>query len=162
MGHRQRGFTYLGVLILLAVISVGIAATAELWATAQQRERETQLLFVGHQFRAAIGRYYEQSPAGARRYPTRLEDLLKDPRHPNIRRHLRQIYLDPITGSRDWGLVKNAAGEVIGVKSLSEAEPLKKAHFALADAGFEGRKKYSDWQFVHQPAQTAAASGRRR
>lgn len=147
----QRGFTYIAVLIFVAIMSVGMAATAELWHTAMKRENEAQLLFAGDQFRNAIMMYYLQAPGPAGRFPARLEDLLKDPRYPATRRYLRKIYTDPMTNSAKWGLLKDASGDILGVYSLSADEPLKKANFSLADQPFEGKTKYSDWVFTLPP-----------
>ena len=72
-------------------------------------------------------------------------------------RHLRRLYPDPITGKEEWGFVKSADGGFAGVYSLSEAAPLKSAGFAVRDAAFEGKTKYSDWQFVFGPGQPATA-----
>jgi type II secretory pathway pseudopilin PulG len=154
--RRAGGFTYIGVLVIVAIMGVLLATVGEIWHTTRKREKEEELLFVGDQFRRAIGSFYERSPAQARRYPKSLEELLKDPRFPGTRRHLRKIYADPITGGTTWGLVKGPGGEIIGVHSLSEEEPLKKANFSLADAGSEGKKKYSEWIFFHAPGHHAA------
>jgi type II secretory pathway pseudopilin PulG len=144
----MQGFTYLGVLILVAVMGVALAAAGEIWHTASQREKEQQLLFVGDQFRRAIGRFEAHTPGQARRHPLSLDELLKDPRYPETRRYLRRIYLDPMTGKAEWGLITGPDGEIFGVHSLSEAEPIKKARFRLADKAFEGKLKYSDWVFM--------------
>ena len=48
--------------------------------------------------------------------------------------------------------VKSADGGFTGVHSLSENMPLKTAGFAVRDAAFEGKTKYSDWQFAFAPA----------
>lgn len=147
----QRGFTYIAVLIFVAIMSVGMAATAEVWHTEMQRDNEAQLLFAGDQFRNAIMMYYLHAPGAAGRFPGRLEDLLKDPRYPATRRYLRKIYTDPMTNSAKWGLLKGANGEILGVYSLSADEPLKKANFSIADQAFEGKTKYSDWVFTLPP-----------
>jgi len=69
-----------------------LAATArDVWQTTHQRDQEAELLFVGNQFRLAIGRYFEQ-PSQKAGFPKMLKDLLKDPRRPNTRRFLREIY----------------------------------------------------------------------
>lgn len=146
--HRTRGFGYIGVLILVAMMGIGLAAAGEVWRTVQQREKEEELLFVGGQYRRAIAQFYANSPGKARRYPLHLDELLQDPRHPGIRRYLRKIYPDPITGKAEWGLVTGPAGEIFGVYSLSQDEPLKKVGFRLADKQFEGSLKYSDWVFM--------------
>lgn len=148
--RRDRGFTYVGVLVLVAVMGIGLAASGQIWHTAQQRERERELLFIGQQFRLALDRYARHTPGQARRAPLRLEELLQDPRHPGIHRYLRKIYVDPMTGSAQWGLVTGPGGEIYGVHSLSGEEPLKKSNFALADRNFEGAMKYSDWVFMQR------------
>lgn len=144
----QRGFSYIGLLIGVAIMGVMLSAIGEAWQITRQREKEDELLYVGDQFRIAIGNYYQQTPGRAKQLPASLQDLLKDPRYPNTRRYLRKIYVDPMTGNADWGLIKAANGAIFGVFSRSEAEPLKKARFPLAYQYFEGRKKYSEWQFL--------------
>ncbi len=93
--HSETGFTYLGILIAMALFGVALAATGELWRTAAQREREQELLFVGNQFRNAFSTYYGFTPAGKPRYPRALEDLVEDNRFPVPRRHLRRVYAIP-------------------------------------------------------------------
>jgi hypothetical protein len=52
--------------------------------------------------------------------------------------------------------VKSADGGFAGVHSLSEEAPLKTSGFGVRDAAFEGKTKYSEWQFAFAPAQAAA------
>ena len=146
---RERGFTYLGLLIAMAIIGVNLAAAGMLWHTAQQRERERELLYVGDQIRLAIGHYY--NTGGARQFPQSLDDLLRDSRQPGTVRYLRKLYHDPVTGTTEWGLIKDNSDRVMGVFSLSEQRPIKQANFNLADRAFEAKEKYSDWTFVYQP-----------
>lgn len=138
------GFTYLTTLIFLAMMAASATVVSAFWHTVQQREKEQELLFVGDEIRRAIMQYNAAAPG----FPRRLDDLLKDPRFPGVRRYLRRIYPDPITGRAEWGLLKSTGEVIIGVHSLSEAEPLKKKGFAAVDRGFEGRKKYSEWIFA--------------
>lgn len=145
---RMRGFGYIGLLILVAMMSAALAGAGEVWHTAQQREKERELLFAGGQFRRAIAQYYANTPGKARRYPLHLEELLRDPRHPGVMRHLRKIYLDPMTGKAEWGLVTGPGGEIYGVYSRSQDAPLKQAGFRLAEKDFEGKTKYSEWVFM--------------
>ena len=145
MVERSRGFTYLTALFMVAILAGGLALVGEMWHTSAQREKEAELLFIGHEYRKAIGRYYL---AGANRYPPSLEDLVKDPRQPGTARYLRRLYPDPISG-KEWGLIKAPDGGIWGVYSLSEAAPLKTGGFKLRDAGFERAQRYSDWRFVH-------------
>ena len=148
---RERGFTYIGVMVLVVLMGIALAAAGQVWHTFQQREKEQELLFVGHQFRLALKRYADHTPGKTRRAPLQLEELLQDPRHPSIQRYLRKIYPDPLTGKPEWGLITGPGGEIYGVHSLSDGEPLKKGHFELADRSFEGSMKYSDWVFMHSP-----------
>ncbi len=151
------GFTYLGVLFLVALVGAGLVSVAEVWHTLAQHDKETELLFIGNQFRSAIERYYGASP-GAAQYPKSLEDLLEDKRFPNVRRHLRRIYVDPMTGKSEWGLTQLEGVGIVGVHSLSDAVPLKQANFAARDAAFVGAKTYRDWVFAFQPAAPGASS----
>jgi type II secretory pathway pseudopilin PulG len=147
--RQESGFTYVTVLFLVAMMSTGLALIGEVWETGSAREKEAELLHIGNEYRKAIERYYLSGP---KQYPKDLAHLVKDPRQPGTVRHLRRLYPDPITGKDEWGLVKSADGGFAGVHSLSEAPPLKVAGFAVRDASFEGKSKYSDWQFVFAPA----------
>jgi len=128
-------------------MGIWLTVVSQVWQTTQQREKEDELLFVGDQMRRALTAY-AATAGGGQRYPQRLEDLLKDPRFPAPRRYLRKIYVDPITGRAEWGLLKGPGDVIMGVYSLSEEEPLKKSEFRLADRAFEGKTKYSEWVFV--------------
>jgi type II secretory pathway pseudopilin PulG len=151
---RQRGFTYLAALFMVAILSGGLALAGEVWDTSARREKEAELLFVGNQYRSAIQRYFLSGPQ--RQYPRALEDLLKDARRPGTERYLRRLYPDPITG-KEWVLVKAPDGGILGVHSASQESPLKVAGFRPRDATFESAKAYSDWKFVAAlPAPTAA------
>lgn len=145
----QRGFTYIGLLLVVAIMGVTLAAAGELWSTASKREKEAQLLFAGDEFRRAIGSYYESSP-GVKQFPQQLEDLLEDRRFPMVRRHLRKVYVDPITNATSWGLVKQG-DRILGVHSVSTDKPLKIANFKREDEGFSDSRTYADWRFVYQP-----------
>lgn len=62
--------------------------------------------------------------------------MLLDKRYPTPRRHLRRLFVDPITGKTDWGLVNAPEGGIMGVYSLSEREPMKRANFEPEDGDF--------------------------
>ena len=156
--RASRGFTYLAVLFVVAILGGGLALAGEVWQTSATREKEAELLFVGNQYRGAIERYYLSGPQ--RQYPRELEDLLKDARMPGTRRYLRRLYADPMSGKAEWGLVKAPDGGIMGVYSLSEEATFKRAGFRRRDATFAGALKYSDWKFVvAAPVQPAAKPG---
>jgi type II secretory pathway pseudopilin PulG len=157
VSRGQRGFTYLTVLFIVAILGGGLALVGQMWETVAKREKEAELLFIGHQYRKAIERYFLSGPQ--RQYPRTLEDLMKDPRRPGTERYLRKLYPDPVTGAAEWGLVKAPDGGILGVHSLSTGKPLKLAGFKLRDAGFERAQTYADWKFIHTaPAMAAQPS----
>ena len=149
------GFTYIALLFAIAIMGAVLAASGMVWHQGRQREKEQELLFVGGQFRQAIGLYYEHTPGAVKRYPQRLEDLLADPRQIGVQRYLRKIYRDPMTAEIAWGLVHAPEGGIMGVYSLSQEEPIKTGGFNRADSAFEGVGKYVDWRFISKPAEPA-------
>ena len=152
------GFTYIGLLFFVALMGAALVGVSQVWHIQVQRDKEAELLFVGDQFRRAISLYYERAPGGARLYPRRMEDLLQDPRYPNVQRHLRKLYIDPMTGKAEWGLVKAPDGSIIGVFSLSDETPLKTAGFTGPNAGFADAVSYREWKFAYLPADAGGAA----
>jgi len=158
VGFRQVGFTYLTVMFIIAILLGGLAIVGETWETSARREKEAELLFIGNQYRRAIGLYYLATPGPNKMYPRQIEDLLKDPRQPGTMRHLRKLFPDPMTG-KEFVVIKGADGGVQGVASSSELAPLKVANFRVRDAIFEGAQKYSEWKFIHTPPPAVVAPG---
>jgi len=153
---RSSGFTYVVALIAVALIGLGLSAGAGMWQTASQREKERELLFAGDQIRTAIGAYYAATPGGVRQYPRTLEQLLRDERYPVTVRHLRRIYLDPMTGRADWDLIRRPDGSLVGVASRSTARPFKTDNFQNPlDRSFRSSKTLADWKFIHVETTTA-------
>jgi type II secretory pathway pseudopilin PulG len=157
--RKQNGFTYLLVLILVALLGVGMALSSDVWITNKQRQREIDLLFAGDAFRVAIANYYKNTPGNVKRYPVKLDDLIKDPRFPDTRRYLRQLYTDPFNNSAEWALIQAPQGGIMGIASTSQLAPLKLANFPGADQVFEDQAKrlkekmrYRDWEFIYDPA----------
>lgn len=147
-GRSERGFTYLTALFLVAALGAGLAVTGEIWSQARQREKEAELIWIGNQFKQAIGLYYQRSPGAVKRYPEKLEDLLEDKRYLTTQRYLRRIYSDPITGRPLWGLVAAPGGGIVGIYSLSEAKPIRSGAVA-------GAASYREWRFEYAPPSTA-------
>ena len=153
------GFTFLGLLVIIVIIGVGLREVSEIWSTTRQREKEQELLFIGNQFRQAIGQYIQSNPQGKQIqvYPMSLDDMLLDHRYPSTQRYLRKIYTDPMTGKDEWGLSKNPNGSIYGVYSLSDQAPIKKDNFDVADTNFKGAEKYSSWIFAFRPQLSASS-----
>jgi type II secretory pathway pseudopilin PulG len=119
--RTQRGFTYLGVLLAIALLGIGLVAASEVWMTTAKRQRIEQLDWVGQQYVQAIGSYYESSPGSVKTFPKSLEDLLEDRRVSFVRRHLRQLYVNPLTGKLDWELIEAPAASIRGVRAKEDA-----------------------------------------
>lgn len=154
-GSFSPGFTYMAVMILVAVTGIALAGASQYWSTIVQREREAELLYRGDQIRKAIASYCAANPSGgAPEYPRQMGDLLKDPRYPGLRRHLRQAYTDPMNPGKDWGWIRDGTGRLKGVFSQSPLIPLKKAGFDRDYREFGKAKTYADWRFVFNLGQS--------
>jgi type II secretory pathway pseudopilin PulG len=152
---RCGGFTYIGVLFAIALAGIALALAAQVWRTNSQRAKEAQLLFIGGQYMQAIERYHRQSSGGVRQYPKNLDDLLLDRRYPDVRRYIRQLYPDPMTGKADWILVRATDGGITGVYSRSTEKPLLMAAM-VNGVVIGGGDKYSDWHFVYDASAGSA------
>jgi type II secretory pathway pseudopilin PulG len=165
------GYTYIAVLMMLAVIALASALTLEVADTNARRSGEAELVSMGHEFERAFASYYRQSPAGSRPYPERLEDLARDPRMAGVRRHLRKVYPDPLTGEA-WGTVPAPGGGIMAVYSTAKGQPLRESAGVLSvmpaasvpiglvaatEAGTAGpatarAQSYAEWKFGYDPA----------
>lgn len=146
---RQRGFTYLGLIILVAILGLVGAAGLKMGSLLQRQAAEQELLDIGAQFSDALYSYAAATPPGQPQQPPDLAALLRDPRFPQVRRHLRKLFVDPVTGRAEWGLLyQPGSNGIIGVHSLSQAAPLKVGNFEARFAGFEGRARLSEWHFM--------------
>ncbi len=145
--NYNSGFTYIGLLLFIAITGIGLSVAGMSSQYQVRTEKEKQLLFVGAEFKNAINSYYASTPDAAKVYPANLNDLLLDKRMPIIKRHLRKIYLDPMTGKADWGLVTQQ-GRIVGIYSQSTLTPFKKKGANSAEANLAGAKSYKDWLFV--------------
>ena len=155
----QQGFGLLLVLFAIAALGLLLAGTGQVWHTTVQREKEAELLFIGNQFRQAIGSYYRQTPGAEKQLPSRLEDLLEDTRFPVPRRHLRRLYRDPMTGGFEWGLVK-VGDRISGVHSLSSSSTIRSV-FQARDSALQDTARHDQWIFSFDMATPpqAPASG---
>jgi hypothetical protein len=87
-----------------------------------------------------------------------LEKLLLDDRFPTVKRHLRKIFFDPMTGTREWGLIRQPGVGIVGIHSLSAQAPFKRANFHERYASFGEAKNYRDWQFTYSPGEAGPSS----
>ena len=151
--NNQHGAILLMVLVSVALLGLMAGIAGSSWQTIIQRAKEADLLWKGNQIRRAIGSYYETSHAGnaaPKSFPSEIDFLIKDPRFLETKRHLRHLYPDPMTG-KDWEIIKDPSGRVMGVRSRSEKEPFKQDNFIEENQSFATQQSYHDWQFVYQP-----------
>lgn len=151
----SEGFTYIGALILVVVVGIGLSTAGSFWSTVVKREREQELLFAGDQIRRAIDSYYKSTPGGRLfEYPRTLQDLLKDPRHPSTKRHLRRLYKNPMSKEGKWAFVYDSKMAIKGVFANSREAPLKKSRFPKGYEGFEKGSAYLEWKFTQDAVST--------
>lgn len=150
---------YVALLLALAAVGGLSAVGLKVAQTIQARQAEAELLAIGLEFRNALQSYAEATPNGLPLTPASLDELLRDNRYPAIKRHLRRIYHDPMTGKADWGLIRGVDRRIVGIHSLSRATPFKRTGFAPGLEGLSGKERYSDWVFgIITPTQDAAQS----
>jgi type II secretory pathway pseudopilin PulG len=154
---RPSGLVLLALLIMLILIGVGALGAAEVWSTTLKRERETELLFIGNQYRRAIQEYWKMSP-GRRAYPPSVDVLLTDNRFPNPVHHLRRVYRDPMTATGEFEPIVQA-NALVGVHSVSTDAPIKHAGFPTWFQQFENAESYSQWHFMFLPPGAQLAPG---
>ena len=149
-GRKGGGFAYLLFLVVLLVFTLLGTAAISVGATLARRSAEEQLLAIGGEMQNALVSY--RAAGGAQGGgPKSLQDLLKDQRFPGIRRHLRKIYADPLTGKTGWGVLRAADGTIAAVYSLAEGQPIKQTNFGPNQYHFAQARSYSMWTFGPPP-----------
>lgn len=148
---KASGFAY--VLLLITVATIGLLSASSLSVGGQitRRDAERELLAIGNEFEQAL-RSYSGGSGGLGNSafgvgPRNLQDLIKDPRFPGVRRHLRQIYADPLTGKPEWGLVIEPGGSIVGVYSQADGIPIQRTGFEASKITFENAESYAAWKF---------------
>ncbi len=148
---NQRGGVLVLLLVLVSLLGIGLLVAGQSWKDQAQREREIELLWRGEQYRLAIQSYYQQQAAGVQgQFPASLEELIEDRRGPQVRKHIRQLFPDPMT-QQPFAPVKGPDGRVRGVRSDSLLKPFKTDGFTEHQQGFELASSYSEWAFVYRP-----------
>ena len=96
-GKLSSGFTLVGVVVAIAVLTILIAAVAPTIATIVQRDKEMELIFRGKQYARAILAFQRRFG----RYPNKLEEL--DKIKP---RSIRQLWKEPMCNCDDgWTVI---------------------------------------------------------
>ncbi len=157
---RQGGFTYIAVLLAMLLLALATQAVMTYVSQQAQREREAELLRIGRAYVQAIAAFHDATPGSVKRWPRQLDDLIEDRRLVSTRRYLRELYADPVTRLPNWELVKAPDGGIAGIRSRSDAQPLRSAAIDLDVITLSPASRYSDWQFVYQPPPTGASTGK--
>lgn len=147
--RSEAGFTYIAALVMVVVTGIMLGAIGQSVSVIMQREREKELIFRGLQYRDAIERWSKKG------IPLKdLKDLVEPTVSSNVDRSkdrlLRKLYTDPITGG-EWKTLPNPPDPIQGiwgVASTSGKEPFKQGNFPEVIKNFEGKKKYSEWEFI--------------
>jgi len=154
LARSETGFTYIAALVLVVVMGIMLGAIGQSVKVIMKREREKELIFRGLQYRDAIERWND--PKLKRGQLKNLKDLVELTVSSNVSaskdRLLRKLYTDPITGG-EWKTLPNPPDPVqgiYGVASTSSEEPFKQGNFPEVIKNFEGKKKYSDWEFIYR------------
>jgi len=115
--HQDQGFIYLGLLVAITVLGIGLAIAAPIWQRIADRQRLQELDWIGSEFVRAIASYYEGTPGVVvKTYPPSLQSLVQDDRFTVVRRHLRRIYNNPFSGVADWEILLATQGGIRGIR----------------------------------------------
>lgn len=126
--QRQHGFTYLGLLVAIALLGIGLSVASEVWVKISDRQRRMQMEWIGEQYRNAIASFYYTG--SIRTYPKTLDDLTLDKRFPRQQHHLRELYSNPYSSDSPWKTVPAPGGGIRGVfAEITEEQRTKKYEF---------------------------------
>ncbi len=97
-GNRDadRGYTMVGVVIFIAILTIVIAAVGPSISAIMKRDREEELLFRGKQYARAIALFQRRYG----RYPTSLKEMYASRPHT-----LRKLWKEPMCNCSDWKLL---------------------------------------------------------
>lgn len=112
-----RGFTYVGVLLGVALVGLALGGAAQLASKQVERQRAAQADWAFRQYRAALLSYHKAAPGAERKMPPALDDLLTDRRYLGIVRHLRRLYEVPCQDGRQAVLTYASRGSVAELRA---------------------------------------------
>jgi general secretion pathway protein G len=126
---RHLGFTLIELLIVMSIIVVLVSIALPLYQRSILRAKESVLHSNLMTLRTVIDEYtYDKQKA-----PQALQDLVQEG-------YLRQVPIDPMTGSTNWRTVMEDAGQ-----SVSQTEPgIYDIHSGSDKMSLDGTP-YSDW-----------------
>ena len=93
----EQGYLLMGLLFLTALLLIGLALAAPEVAKDIQRQKEAETIHRANQYKRAIQLYYRKNG----NYPMSMDQL----KETNQIKFLRQEYIDPMTGKKDWKIL---------------------------------------------------------
>ena len=129
MNRRRLGFTLVELMIVMAIIAVLMSVAIPIYSRSIVRAKESVLKNNLFTMRTVIDEYtYDKQKA-----PQTLNDLVSDG-------YMRQIPVDPITGSADWRIIMEDASNTV-----NQSEPgIFDVRSASDKTSLEGTL-YSEW-----------------
>ena len=105
---RQMGFTYIAVLLAVALVALGLSSVARVWSQVAERQRQADWAWMERQYAKAIDSYLRSSPGSVAEFPKSVDELLLDSRHLGTKRHLRKAYQPVCRGGEPPSSTPNA------------------------------------------------------
>jgi type II secretory pathway pseudopilin PulG len=151
--RSEAGYTLIGLMLMVAVSSILMAAYGPTWHYLVTRDKEEELIFRGESYKTAIERYQK-----------RFNKLPSEPKELTKYNFIRKLYLDPMTDfefelilqgpegkKRESELTaaqrKTVRGEapgtssygIVGVVSMSDK---------VAIRPWNEKERYNEWEFI--------------
>ena len=143
---RETGFTFVELLVVTALVGILASAVMPLAHVAMQRTREVELRRTLRELRTAIDHYKDAADQGMiaatelklgnEGYPPTLAVLVEGVRAAGDAtdrklKFLRRIPIDPMTGSKEWGM--RSYQDAAGRPHLGRAERVRRVHHERRD-----------------------------
>ena len=126
---RRRGFTFVELMVVITIIVILVTMAIPIYNNTIRRSKESVLKNNLFTLRTVIDNYtYDKQKA-----PQSLQDLVSEG-------YLREIPMDPMTGSNNWRTVMEPAGQ-----SVNQSEPgIFDVKSASDKTGLDGTS-YAEW-----------------
>ncbi len=94
---EPEGFTFIGLMVAIALINISLAVALTSWATINKRAKETELIWRGQQYVRALRCHQAQTGA----LPDELDELLESD-------CIRAVYPDPMSPDGEWRIIRES------------------------------------------------------